>query len=1400
MNPGERDVCALCGEKVPLLEGHYGPGDVIDGKFEVLSVLGVSSMSEVYAVRHEALDVLRCVKVIRKSLLADEVFKSDFLREARLATGVHHRNVALVHDIDVTDDGSYYIVWEFVDGLSVRHWSRRHGRWPCDLASLLAAQALDGLGHIHLKGLLHHNLTPDNLMVTVDFDGEPTVKITDLGVGRVVGGSSEASDAATQIGMYMGDPRYASPEQLGMLADQEAIDGRSDQYCLAVVLYEMIAGTPLFTSPTPQGYLVKHLTEPPPPFGTVAPDVTVPAGLQSVILRALQKNRDHRFGSAAELRRALEPWSDVADAERDRFAAMIEEDLPSKQKPREEPLERKTVAIESQALADRATRLVPLPETESESPSTSDVATVAGSTPVPTGEEPPEPVVDDKDVATIEDLERSGDLDQLNALGSKFTLGSPTSDLVQKAIDTVEMRLEEEREEADWKRAEEAGTSDEWARYLTAHPSSERANMALELGDESQAWEEVLAAGAIDQIDAFLERWPAGAHREKAIEARRDLERKVEEARIEWERAQEEEDWNRAEDEGTSTGWARYLEAHASSERAEPAEENRKECEQFERALDGGGLAEWDAYLDAWPEGRHREQAQQRRDDLERQLAEERERTEKERAEEAADWQHAERIGTAGAWNDYLDAHPESERREQAESRFAEAKEFEAAAETATLEGWDEFLKVWPEGVHYKRAVRERSTLEKKIERERRQQERAEEEADWKSATEEGTTEGWSAYIQAHPDSKRAERAYTHRDEAWAFETAVAANHLDDWNRFLDVWPRGAHRAEAIRRRDEIQTQLEEERLRQKQLEEEAAWNNAESEGSAAAWREYLEAHGDSDRALDARARRDEAEAWETAVDVDDLEAWSSFVASWPESPRRDEAARHRDELEVRIATDREEAEREQAVEEADWDRAMGRATSEAWDEYFSAHPSSERLDRAKEYRREAEDYQTAVATDDLESWRQFTTSWPDGVHATEAVARREVLERAYEDQQARLESDAWNRATNLGTASAWETYLASHGDSERSRLARRNHNEAVDYITAKMAGSGDDWKTFLDVWPDGPHAAVAIAALRESRQREADEKKRAEDEAWDEAMNAATSDGFTAFLERYPESDRVDDAQLLREQAADFSEARKADTPEQWSVFLEKFPEGLYADEARRSIALYREREEKAAYRRAVRQGTVEAFEEFIEAWPDSAYAEAARDAQAEALEFEKLSEGEASEQQWVEFVQRWPNGPHADEARKKLLDLREAHRIDAEAAAAEAAAPVIARRRSMLIAVVGLLVVALAVVGFFAMRSSAVWEMFHKAPTLSIDALPWAKVISVRDSSGRDVLPSGTRVTPVALALPKGDYKVVLAYGSPTAESRTVRVHVGDKGPVTVRENFAAVDPRAFFEESGW
>jgi formylglycine-generating enzyme required for sulfatase activity/Flp pilus assembly protein TadD/tRNA A-37 threonylcarbamoyl transferase component Bud32 len=262
------------------------------------------------------------LKVLSRKLLDDPDFLQRFQNEAASTGRIRHPNVVTIYESGQADDGTPYIAMEFLEGQSLRQALTRRGALPVPEVAEILQQAARGLNAAHKLGIIHRDLKPDNIFLTYPDDdtvapvsppasrvsppANVQVKIVDFGIAKL-----RESGAHTQTGMVLGTPAYMSFEQASGLRSDE-LDARSDVYSLGVVVYEMLTGRTPFHSDTPVGYLRMHMQEDPPPFRAVKPDLPALPRLESVVMRALTKDRNQRYGSvlefARELTSAAQPW------------------------------------------------------------------------------------------------------------------------------------------------------------------------------------------------------------------------------------------------------------------------------------------------------------------------------------------------------------------------------------------------------------------------------------------------------------------------------------------------------------------------------------------------------------------------------------------------------------------------------------------------------------------------------------------------------------------------------------------------------------------------------------------------------------------------------------------------------------------------------------------------------------------------------------------------------------------------------------------------------------------------------------------------------------------------------------------------------------------------------------
>ncbi len=298
------DLCPHCGEKITLFQKTYA-SRLLDGKYQIIDRLGVGGMGEIFKVRHIHLNELRVIKIMRPNIAQDDQGLQRFLQEARTSTMIKHKNLAMLYDFAQLEDGSYYMVWEFIDGTNIQKWIAANGPMPPRLTVEICIQALTGLEHLHSMGLIHRDISPENIMLSQDHHGKLLVKVIDFGIAKQLQ-EGDGGQGLTQTGMFLGKLKYASPEQAGFLKEDEHLDARSDLYSFGIVMYEMLAGRAPFQATNPHGYILKHVTEKPAPIGEMNAGASVPPQLESIIMRSLEKQRDSRFASAEDFAHALE--------------------------------------------------------------------------------------------------------------------------------------------------------------------------------------------------------------------------------------------------------------------------------------------------------------------------------------------------------------------------------------------------------------------------------------------------------------------------------------------------------------------------------------------------------------------------------------------------------------------------------------------------------------------------------------------------------------------------------------------------------------------------------------------------------------------------------------------------------------------------------------------------------------------------------------------------------------------------------------------------------------------------------------------------------------------------------------------------------------------------------------
>ncbi|OBF52067.1 serine/threonine protein kinase [Mycobacterium sp. 852002-50816_SCH5313054-b] len=267
----------------------------LSGRYELGEILGFGGMSEVHLARDLRLHRDVAVKVLRADLARDPSFYLRFRREAQNAAALNHPSIVAVYDTGEADTPTGplpYIVMEYVDGVTLRDIVHTDGPMPPRRAIEIIADACQALNFSHQNGIIHRDVKPANIMISAT----NAVKVMDFGIARAI---ADSGISVTQTAAVIGTAQYLSPEQ----ARGDSVDARSDVYSLGCVLYEILTGEPPFTGDSPVAVAYQHVREDPVPPSKRHEGVS--ADLDAVVLKALAKNPENRYQTAAEMRADL---------------------------------------------------------------------------------------------------------------------------------------------------------------------------------------------------------------------------------------------------------------------------------------------------------------------------------------------------------------------------------------------------------------------------------------------------------------------------------------------------------------------------------------------------------------------------------------------------------------------------------------------------------------------------------------------------------------------------------------------------------------------------------------------------------------------------------------------------------------------------------------------------------------------------------------------------------------------------------------------------------------------------------------------------------------------------------------------------------------------------------------
>lgn len=268
-------------------------GTVLSGRYEIIEKIGTGGMAVVYRAKDQKLDRNVTVKVLKEEFVGDDDFKSRFKTEARAAAKLSHPNIVNVYDVG-EDNGVQYIVMEYVHGDTLKQVIVNSAPFDTVVTLSIAVQMASALAHAHKNGVIHRDIKPHNILVSVD----GTIKITDFGIARAA-----AVSTVTTTSNALGSVYYFSPEQ----ARGGYVDSKSDIYSLGITMYEMLTGKVPYEGETSVSIALKHLNNELPDIRQFNSNVS--DTIQNIVLKATQKKKDDRYDNVdlllADLKRAL---------------------------------------------------------------------------------------------------------------------------------------------------------------------------------------------------------------------------------------------------------------------------------------------------------------------------------------------------------------------------------------------------------------------------------------------------------------------------------------------------------------------------------------------------------------------------------------------------------------------------------------------------------------------------------------------------------------------------------------------------------------------------------------------------------------------------------------------------------------------------------------------------------------------------------------------------------------------------------------------------------------------------------------------------------------------------------------------------------------------------------------
>jgi serine/threonine protein kinase len=268
------------------------------GNYRILSKIGTGGMGAVYLAEHPLIGKKVALKVIHRDLANNREVVQRFFQEAKAVNKIGNEHIVEIHDFGITPENDHFYIMEYLEGRTLAHLLAADRRLDVMRALHVGAQIASALAAAHASGVIHRDLKPDNVMLTLRLGDPDFVKLLDFGLAKMFAAGSSA--VKTAAGVLLGTPQFMSPEAC---ESKPGIDHRTDIYALGILLFQMMTGQLPFDGESMGEVLVKQVTQLPPPPRALNP--AIPPSVEQIVLRCLMKPPDARFPTMIALREAL---------------------------------------------------------------------------------------------------------------------------------------------------------------------------------------------------------------------------------------------------------------------------------------------------------------------------------------------------------------------------------------------------------------------------------------------------------------------------------------------------------------------------------------------------------------------------------------------------------------------------------------------------------------------------------------------------------------------------------------------------------------------------------------------------------------------------------------------------------------------------------------------------------------------------------------------------------------------------------------------------------------------------------------------------------------------------------------------------------------------------------------